>query len=118
VRLLATALALLLTLAGCASPQPPTDACQAAALPCTPSLAFLGAGHTQRAEAVARLGEPSSRWESGRILVWPVVRDARGGLHVAWSGPGRPLPRSHDLVLVFDAAGRLERHALVPRDEP
>jgi len=100
--------------AGCAAPASPPGSTEATALPCTPSLAFLEAHRTSHAEALARLGTPSSRWDDGRILVYAVVRDARGGLHVAWSEPGRKLPRSHDLVLVFDEAGRLERQALVP----
>jgi len=120
VRSLVTALVLLLggfALGGCATPVPPAPF-EASTLPCTPSLDFLEDGRTTRAEAVARLGQASSRWESGHILIYAVTRDSRGAFHVAWSEPGSVLPRSHDLVLRFDGAGRLERHALVPREEP
>jgi hypothetical protein len=108
--LLFTALAVL----GCAATKPPARFTDATRLSCTPSLAFLEAPHTSRAEVLARLGTPSSHWDDGRVLVYAIVRDSRDRFHVAWSEPGRQLPRSHHLILVFGESGRLERQALLP----
>lgn len=104
-------LLLACALAGCAT-TPPGIA------PDPALLTFLEDGVTPRSEALLRLGEPSWFFEADRILTWRIAGDEKRGSWVqsrallANQRIGALVPRA-SLVLVFDQAGILERHALV-----
>ena len=76
-------------------------------------LAFLADGATRREDALLRLGQPSSTLQGERVLTWRIGED--GGGYFLDPGAVRPvLPyRAYSLVLIFDDAGLLRRHALV-----
>ena len=74
-------------------------------------LDFLQEGVTHREEVRMRLGEPSSQYESDRILAFRLAKDSGGYVLVkpgnTWSGVG------YNLMLAFDDDGVLRRHTLV-----
>ncbi len=86
----------------------------------TAAFAFLQDGRTTREEVLLRLGTPSARFQEARILSYTYVSPEPGWfIRVGrnW-GPSSPRPAFHaravhDLVLAFDEAGVLRRHALV-----
>lgn len=74
-------------------------------------LSFLQDGVTTRKEAETRIQQFPGEWEGGRLLTFRIGEDSDGYY---------PAPARHDwtgvrysLVLEFDAAGVLRRHALV-----
>lgn len=72
---------------------------------------FVRDGVSTRTELEARFGPPALTFESGRIACWRLGGD-EGGQYVVrrtigWAGT------RHELVVVFDAAGAVQRHALV-----
>jgi hypothetical protein len=77
-------------------------------------LAFLGHEPVNKATVLAHLGEPNEVFEVDRVLTYRLTSN-KGGFSVrrndskvqGWEGV------SHDLVLVFDANGLLQRHNLV-----
>jgi hypothetical protein len=69
------------------------------------SLSFLVDGRTARAEAEAVLGEPSRRFESGRVLTYRLDPD--------YQTVDSLTEARYSLILVFDADGVLHRHGLV-----
>jgi len=79
-------------------------------------LDFLSDGVTRRLDVQAKLGEPSSRYESSRILAYRLRTDEGGYALVTkredWDGV------RYSLILVFDADGILRRHALVEVHSP
>ena len=100
----------VLLLSGCATNLPRGD----------PGLLnFLSDGKTTRAEAIIALGEPSGQFEKGTILTFrmgydertdgyfPVMRETSNSGWPTWE------QCKYSLVLVFDDAGVLRRHALV-----
>lgn len=85
-------------------------------------LAFLEAGKTTREEAILKLGQPSGSFEQDRILTYRIGRYGEQGYFII--SPKVILPAQgaswqnvrFSLVLVFDEAGRLRKHELVPVD--
>ena len=59
---------------------------------------FLQDGQINRQEIIDRLGDPSSSYENGRIIVY------------TWFGEK---PQIYSIVLVFDEDNVLERHSVV-----
>jgi len=97
----------ILALAGCA----------------TPSLRgqgdlsrFVRDGVSTRSELEARLGPPALTFENERIACWRLGRDDAGQFvvrrTVGWAGT------RDELVVVFDATGTVQRHALVEIQGP
>jgi len=68
-------------------------------------LSFLVDGRTGQAEAEAVLGEPSRRFESGRVLAYR--------LNLDYETVDSLTEARYSLILVFDADGVLHRHGLV-----
>jgi hypothetical protein len=106
------ALALVLILAGCATPPPPLTGR-------ADLLNFLADGKTTREEVLITLGQSSSRFEADKILTYRlgfeprnngyyvVEREATSSGWPAWTAA------KFSLVLVFDDAGVLRKHSLV-----
>jgi outer membrane protein assembly factor BamE (lipoprotein component of BamABCDE complex) len=101
-------LAVALALAGCASPPPPPGQVLA-----SESLAFLVDGKTTREDVTLRLGLPSRTFESDRIVLYRIGWNAERGAHALDYAP--VAAPAYDLVLVFDSAGVVARHALVAK---
>jgi len=106
------ALALALTLAGCAT-TPPT-------LKGSPDLLnFLSDGKTTRTEAIITLGQPAGRFEAEKILTYRLGFEPRnsGYYVVARENTANGWPTwtaaKFSLVLIFDDAGILQKHSLV-----
>ena len=79
-------------------------------------LTFLADGTTARSDVVLRLGQPSSTLEHEHILTYRIGEDAKHGLFVIDGKPLLAVPwetARHNLVLVFDDHGVLQRHSLV-----
>jgi hypothetical protein len=73
-----------------------------------------------RAEIVLRLGPPFATFEGERIMAWSIGEDAGGYLVSSTTrapGGSRPFAR-HELVVVFDADGRVVKHSLVEVHKP
>jgi hypothetical protein len=74
-------------------------------------LNFLSDGVTRRDDVLLKLGEPSTTYESMRILAYRLRKDEAGyvlvNFRTAWSAA------SYSLILVFDDQGVLRQHALV-----
>jgi hypothetical protein len=72
---------------------------------------FVRDGVSTRTELEARLGPPALTFEDDRIACWRLGRDDAGQFvvrrTVGWAGT------RDELVVVFDAAGVAQRHALV-----
>jgi hypothetical protein len=85
-------------------------------------LAFLETGKTMREEAILKLGQPSGSFEQDRILTYRIGQDGERGYFII--SPKVILPAQgaswqnvrFSLVLVFDGAGRLQKHELVRVD--
>jgi len=93
------------------------------------SLKFVEDGKTTREEALLNLGHPSTQFEDGRILTYPLRATEGGDWRLIPSlqagAPGVNVPRVWDvwlapyvpgtasLVLVFREDGVLARHSLV-----
>ena len=70
-------------------------------------LDYLKVGQTTREEVISRLGAPAAVFENERILTyWLRLTAERGFVN---SG------EAYGLTLVFDRAGRLEKHKLLKR---
>ncbi len=73
-------------------------------------------GVSTRAALEARFGPPALTFEDGRIACWRFGGDKAGQYivrrTVGWAGT------RHELVVVFDAAGAVQRHALVEIQGP
>ena len=81
-------------------------------------LTFIADGTTPRSEAITRLGEPSRRLQDGRICAWRIGHDAAGQIVAADRTGTGWFDVDSSLVLVFDDAGVLARHALIPMHAP
>jgi hypothetical protein len=79
-------------------------------------LAFIEDGRTTREQAFLALGEPSATYEDGRILTFRLGQD-KGGYFLVDKAPGFTGVK-HSLVMSFDEAGLLRRHALVAIKAP
>jgi len=79
-------------------------------------LEFLNDGVTRREDVYLSLGEPSAQYEASRIVAYRLAHDEGGyslaGRRADWAGV------RYNLVLVFDAGGVLQRHALVEVRSP
>lgn len=75
-------------------------------------LAFVTDGVTPKSEIFLRLGPPGREFEGGRIATWRVAND-EGGYYVVASSTEASRGSRHELVVVFGANGRVERHSLV-----
>ncbi|MDN0084653.1 hypothetical protein QU487_18115 [Crenobacter sp. SG2305] len=79
-------------------------------------LDFLSDGVTRRDDALLKLGEPSAKYESSRILAFRLRKDETGYVLLAlrnnWHGV------QYSLILVFDDQGVLRQHALVEVSPP
>ena len=98
-------------LAACASNQPPVGRADLL------DVVKTGAA---RAEIVLGLGPPSATFEGERIMAWSIGADA-GGYTVSGSRHGAGAPGQfsrYELVIVFDADGRVEKHSLVEVHKP
>lgn len=73
-------------------------------------LGWLREGSSSRAEIVARLGEPSSRFEAGRIEAWQLTESGARRPPPEWNGSRAP---ARSLVIVFGEGERALRVALV-----
>ena len=105
LRNLAVVALVVSALAGCAATIPGARA---------DLLTFLRAGETTREEVVLKLGQPSARFEQGRVFTYRVGRDAKQGYHVVTQNPRQPWEGvRYSMVLVFDASGVLEKQSLV-----
>jgi hypothetical protein len=94
-------LLVLLVLGGCAGKTSKKDL-----------LAFLTPGRTTRAAAILELGQPTGAYEGDRILTYRVQKEGDG--YVLVSRATRWSAAHYTLVLVFDEAGILGKHSLVP----
>lgn len=101
----------LAVLTACASGQPPAGR--------RDLLDVVKPGAT-RAEIVLKLGPPFATFEGERIMAWTIGEDAGGYLVAATrTAPGAPRPFArHELVVVFDADGRVDRHSLIEVHKP
>lgn len=104
-------LMLALMLAGCATPPPLKGRADL--------LSFLTVGGTTRQDVMLRLGAPSGRFESEKVLTYRLgyepknqgyyVVEREGGL----GGWPTWLWAKYSLVLIFNEAGVLQKHSLV-----
>ena len=101
----------LLCVSACATDVPHGD---------TTLLEFLHDGTTSREEIILRLGQPSATFESEKILTYRVGGRKDEGYMISrqresrWDTASDTWVDTHfSLVLVFDDAGILKRHALV-----
>lgn len=106
---LSLGVACALGVGACATAPPPPPAQLLASEP----LAFLVDGRTARAEVTLRLGLPARTFEADRIAIYRMGWSAERGAFALDYAP--TTGRAWDLVLVFDAAGVLARHALVAK---
>jgi hypothetical protein len=90
-----------------------------ASIPAISVLAFLRDGETTREHVLLRLGVPTAQLEGERILMYQLNTDAKGRWYLSppeWD-PAKGMRTwktgTSSLVLVFDAAGLLQRHSLV-----
>jgi hypothetical protein len=98
----------LCCLAGCAG-RPERE------VPNAPNLLpFLKDGSTTKEDVLLKLGEPSGRFESERILTYRMADGENGGLAVTSPrGIGGWETARYSLVLVFDDRQILTTHSLV-----
>lgn len=75
-------------------------------------LAFVTDGVTTKSDIYLRLGPPGREFEGGHIATWRVAED-EGGYYVVASSTDSWRGSRHELVVVFGANGRVERHSLV-----
>lgn len=81
-------------------------------------LGFLADGRTHRDQVLARLGEPTRCLRSGEVCTYRVGHD-EAGQYVRIESRGTSWTETDgSVVLVFDAAGVLRRHAVVRVREP
>jgi hypothetical protein len=103
---LATLVAVLLFLTGCATPIVGAK---------KDLLEFLRPGHTTREEVLTTLGQPSGAFEQEKILTYRLGHDEKQGYYII--GPKQQLMSwesvRYSLVLVFDSNGMLRKHSLV-----
>jgi len=108
----------LFILAGCESPPKR----QLYGLSAEERFGFLVDGKTTREEILFRMGDPSARYEDGRIFTYQIIPASDGAWRVQPPGRDESMMRlwadySCSLVLVFDENGLLTRHKLVFPDE-
>jgi hypothetical protein len=99
------------TLTACASTPPPVG---------TGDLLDVVKPGVPRTEIVLKLGPPFATFEGERIMAWTIGQDA-GGYFVGASSnrPNVPHPFArYELVVVFDADGKLAKHSLVEVHKP
>ena len=114
-------------LAGCATTKgPPPEFGPRLTGETAARLPFLRDGITTEEEIVARLGSPAGRLQEYRTWFYTFVQTEDGGLRQSAVHYGSLLgvPEERDdqryrfqLVLTFDANGRLVRHTLVEKPE-
>lgn len=73
-----------------------------------------------RTEVMLKLGPPFVTFEGERIMTWSIGEDP-GGYFVGASGYSPGTPHSftrYELVVVFDAEGKVVKHSLVEVHKP
>jgi outer membrane protein assembly factor BamE (lipoprotein component of BamABCDE complex) len=70
-----------------------------------------------RAELVLTLGPPFATFEGERIMAWPIGQDT-GGYFVGNRHDNPYAFTRHELVVVFDADGKVVKHSLVEVHKP
>jgi hypothetical protein len=118
-----SAVAVLLTAAGlamgCASPTPHISATPDRRLFGASELSFIREGETTREQILLRLGNPASRFEGDRVLVYQVGFESDGRVHLyaprllTFSHLQDWQPGSYSLVLAFRDDGVLRAYSLV-----
>ena len=80
-------------------------------------LGFITDGKTTRETVLLKLGDPIASYEAGRIVVYRLAKDDGGYFRV---DPGLwwPSGARHDVVLVFDSGGVLQKHSLMQVTSP
>jgi hypothetical protein len=101
--------ALVLLIAGCATPVQPVAGSEVAT-----KFGFLQEGKTTRQQIIERMGAPRAEFEKDRVLTYWVFENQHGKMDVG-TPPKSSDGRSYSLVLAFDERGVLLRHSLVPR---
>ena len=96
------------TLAACASAPPPTG---------TRDLLDVVKPGAPRVELVSRLGAPFAAFEGERIMAWRIGQDTGGYFVGSRQDVAHPLTR-YELLVVFDADGRVVKHSLVEIHKP
>lgn len=82
-------------------------------------LGFLEVGKTTEQEVLARMGEPTNRYEGGKVLTYRLREDTRDRFHPPsneTSTPEEPFSFTRGifyLILVFDENKILEKDALL-----
>ena len=78
-------------------------------------LSFLKDSQTTKKEVLLNLGTPSVQFEEGRILTYRLDDKYQAVQRPSGQSPTPDpwYPARYSLVLVFDAAGILQRHSLV-----
>lgn len=74
-------------------------------------LDFLHDGSTTRAQVELALGEPSGQYDASRVLAYRLRKDLGGYVLLRRRDDWGAV--QYDLMLLFDAAGVLQRHSLV-----
>jgi len=104
-------LVLALMLVGCATPPPLKGRADL--------MSFLAVGITTRQDVMVRLGAPSGRFENEKILTYRLGYEPKNQGYYVVEREGGPggwptwIWAKYSLVLVFNEAGVLEKHALV-----
>ena len=85
-----------------------------------PLASLVQDGRTTRGQAAEQLGKPQCKLEGGRVAIYRLGHGGQGNLQAmprdVREAPGPkdfPLDQ-YSLVLVFDSAGMLTRHSVVP----
>jgi len=76
-------------------------------------LSFLKDSQTTKEELLSNLGTPSAQFEEGRILTYRLDGKYQAVQRPSGQSPTPWHRAQYSLVLVFDAAGILQRHSLV-----
>ena len=77
------------------------------------SLSFLKDSQSTKEELLSNLGAPSAQFEAGRILTYRLDGKYQAIPRPSGQSPAPWNRAQYSLVLVFDAAGILQRHSLV-----
>jgi hypothetical protein len=77
-------------------------------------LDFLQDGQSSKEAVLLKLGQPSAVLESGRVLTYRLGEEKGGSYFLREASATNWFGLKFSLVLVFDQAGVLQRHSLVP----
>ena len=105
--------------AGCSAPTPRVSATPDRSLFGASELSFIREGETTREQILLKLGNPASRFEGDRVLVYQVGFESDGRVHLyaprllTFSHLQDWQPGSYSLVLAFRDDGVLRAYSLV-----